>query len=186
MVQITSVCIKDASHPGINCLIEHVGLIFRRLFSVAMEDIKQGEEFSAAFQLLPSSVERHLVSEFDGMLWDLMEEAAEQTHRSLEPMCSTKWEDDTEGHCGTFIKQGDKCVPAPSKEEEATEGIVSAVTCKMTALVMGSGSQAKSFLKAENSSRATEKKFFLPEERAAMITDKETDRILQLLNMLSP
>lgn len=32
MVQITKVCVKDVSHPGINYLIKHVGLIFRRLF----------------------------------------------------------------------------------------------------------------------------------------------------------
>jgi len=45
-------------------------------------------------------------------------------------------------------------------------------------LVAGSGKAAKSFLKEENCARATKKKFFLPDERTAMITDQETDRIL--------
>ena len=53
MVQITKVCIKDVSHPGINYLIKHVGSIFRRLMGLALEDIKHGEEFSAVFKLLP-------------------------------------------------------------------------------------------------------------------------------------
>jgi len=175
MVQIISVCIKDVSHPGINYLIKHVGLIFRRLFALALEDIKHGEEFSDTFQQLPPAVEKHLVAEFDCMLWELMRNAAEQTHRSLEPMYSTvdpnlptfyatKWDDDAEGH---------------GQEEEATQGLISALTRKMSALVAGSGAQAKTFLKEEKSSRATKKKFFLPDERTAMITEKETDRILQ-------
>ena len=37
MVQITRVCVKDVSHPGINYLIKHVGSIFRRLFTLALE-----------------------------------------------------------------------------------------------------------------------------------------------------
>ena len=39
MVQITRVCVKDVSHPGINYLIKHVGSIFRRLFTLALEVI---------------------------------------------------------------------------------------------------------------------------------------------------
>ncbi len=86
MVQITKVCVKEVSHPGINFLIKHVGSIFRRLFTLALDDVKCGEEFSSTFKLLPNQVEKHLVSEFDHMLWTLMEYVASQTHCSLEPM----------------------------------------------------------------------------------------------------
>lgn len=85
-VQIVRVCVKDVSHPGINYLIKHVGSIFRRLFSLALEDVKEGEELSETFKLLPMSVERYLVYQFDQMLWGLMKEVGEQTHCSLEPM----------------------------------------------------------------------------------------------------
>ena len=85
-VQITRVCVKDVSHPGINYLIKHVGSIFRRLFTLALDDVKHGEEFSATFKLLPTTVEKHLIGEFDNMLWDLLQSAANRTHCSLEPM----------------------------------------------------------------------------------------------------
>jgi len=88
MVQIVTVCLKRISHPGINFLIKHVGSIYRNLFNVALEDLKQGEKLSASFKLLPGVVEKTLISEFDDMLWDLMIEAADKTQCSLEPMVS--------------------------------------------------------------------------------------------------
>jgi tRNA(Glu) U13 pseudouridine synthase TruD len=69
--------------------VKHVGSLLRRLFSLALEDIKQGEEFSAAFKLLPNAVEKHLLSAFDTMLWDRMTEAADKTHSAMEPMYTT-------------------------------------------------------------------------------------------------
>ena len=89
MVEITRVCMKDISHPGINYLVKHVGSIFRRLFALALDDIKQGERFSSTYKLIPKSVEKFLVHEFESMLWNLMKEAADKTHCSLEPMYST-------------------------------------------------------------------------------------------------
>ena len=88
MVQITKVCVKNVSHPGINYLIKHVGCIFRKLFSLALDDIKTGEQLSSTFKLLPTAVEKHLLTEFDVMLWALMENAANMTHLALEPMVS--------------------------------------------------------------------------------------------------
>jgi hypothetical protein len=90
MVQIVMVSLKKASHPGINYLIKHVGSIFRSLFSIALEDVKQGERLSATFKLLPTAVEKHFLAEFDDMLWDLMSDAASKTHCSLEPMVSCR------------------------------------------------------------------------------------------------
>lgn len=89
MVQITRVCVKRVSHPGINYLIKHVGCIFRRLFSLALEDVKQGEELSATFKLLPAAVEKHFLKEFDDLLWGLLQNVAYTTHLSLEPMVRT-------------------------------------------------------------------------------------------------
>ena len=89
MVQFTRVCVKDVSHPGINYLIKHVGTVFRRLFSLALDDVKMGEEFSATFKMLPTAVEKYLVCEFDSMLWGLMENVSSQTHGALEPMVSS-------------------------------------------------------------------------------------------------
>jgi Dynamin family len=86
MVQITRVCVKQVTHPGINYLIKHVGCIFRRLFSLALEDVKHGEELSATFKLLPTAVEKHFLIEFDDLLWGLMENVASMTHLALEPM----------------------------------------------------------------------------------------------------
>jgi hypothetical protein len=190
MVQITRVSIKDVSHPGINYLIKHVGNIFRRLFLVAMADIKQGDEMSSIFKLLPSAVERYLSLQFDSMLWSLMEAAAEKTHFSLEPMYSTvdphlptfyasrfDEEDDWEQ---VFVKDANgNFIPKPKTSEQAQEWFVSGLVRKMAALMSKSGNAAKSFLKAENSSRARKKQFFLPDERTAMLTADESEKILQ-------
>jgi hypothetical protein len=86
MVQVVRVCVKQVSHPGINFLIKHIGCIFRRLFSLALEDVKHGEELSSTFRLLPSAVEKHFLKEFDELLWGLMVKVASVTHDALEPM----------------------------------------------------------------------------------------------------
>jgi hypothetical protein len=80
MVQVTKTCMKDITHPGINFLVKHVGSILRRLFSLALEDIKRGEEMSTTFKMMPNSVETYLKAEFDNMLWSLMTTAADKTH----------------------------------------------------------------------------------------------------------
>ena len=85
-VQVVRVCVKQVSHPGINYLIKHIGCIFRRLFTLALEDVKQGEELSSTFRLLPTAVEKHFLNEFDILLWNLMEDVASTSHTSLEPM----------------------------------------------------------------------------------------------------
>lgn len=104
MVQITRVCVKDVSHPGINYLIKHVGNIFRRLFVLALDDVKKGEEFSATFKLLPTPVEKHLVCEFDDMLWHLMKNVADKTHCALEPMvCLVMRISDQGDHSGSVL-----------------------------------------------------------------------------------
>jgi len=188
MVQITKVCVKDVSHPGINYLIKHVGLIFRRLFRIALEDLKQGETFSASFKLLPTAIEKHLTGEFDRMLWDLMSSAADKTHCALEPMYSTVdpnlptfHPEDFEANVTKqpqFILQNGAYVPVTETAEDKATSLVNTLQQKFEAISGLSGDKAKALLKKENMENATRKKNFLPDERTSMITDAETDKIL--------
>jgi hypothetical protein len=49
----------------------------------------------------------------------------------------------------------------------------------LSAMVSGTGEQAKAFLRSESKNRATSKKSFLSDERTSMITSDETDQILR-------
>jgi hypothetical protein len=189
MVQITKYCVKDVSHPGINYLIKHVGTIFRRLFIVAMEDIKTGNTLSSVFKLLPYSIEKHLEQKFDEMLWSLMETAADKTHYALEPMYSTVDPDlptfnpcpfDDESWKTELDRDGaDKDASTPGSLERFRTSIMTDISNKVEALMSKSGDAIKSHLKAENTKRATKKKFFLSDERTSMLTPEETEKILK-------
>lgn len=50
---------------------------------------------------------------------------------------------------------------------------------RLNSLISGSGERAKEFLRNDNVARATSKKSFLPDERTSMVTDEETDKIIQ-------
>jgi hypothetical protein len=167
MVQITKSCMNDITHPGTNYLVKHVGSILRRLFALALDDVKHGESMSATFKLIPTAVEKYLKKEFNDMLWGLMKNAADKTQCALEPMYST-------------INPNLPTFEADIEEEEGGEenGLVSRGMRRFTALLSGTG-EAKKFLKEESQARATTKKGFLPDKRAAMITSDETDAILK-------
>jgi hypothetical protein len=190
MVQITKVCMKDVTHPGINYLVKHVGSILRRLFSLALEDIKKGEEFSSTFKLLPSAVEKYLFSAFDTMLWDLMKDAANKTHCAMEPMYTTinpnlptfhasNTPHDNKSDEETYVLKDGIYVKVPSKKENSEEGMISWAKNRLSAMVSGTGEQAKQILRSESKTRATSKKAFLSDERTSMITVDETDQILR-------
>ena len=186
MVQITRVCIKDVSHPGINYLIKHVGGIFRRLFTVAMEDIKQGEAMSAVFKMIPTSVEKFLSVQFDDMLWKLLSTAANQSHSALEPLYSTIDPQLPTFHPGRDLTVHGKFTQGPNGEpipvepdEDAHSGFFGYMSRRVEALMEGSGRRAKTFLRDENRARARKKQYFLPDERTSMITEEESNKILQ-------
>jgi hypothetical protein len=191
MVEITRVCLKDVSHPGLNYVIKHVGSIFRRLFSVALEDVKQGEKFSSEFKQIPTGVERFLQSEFDGILWNLLEHASNEVHSSMEPMYSSIDPNLPTFRCerivnhdrkNLFVKKGDTeyvSVDEDCKEQFELSWMASFKDKMMAMVNTKSNNSAKAFLKDENRKRAITKKSFLPDERAAMITEEETDLILQ-------
>lgn len=175
---------------GLNYVIKHVGCIFRRLFMVALDDVKQGEELSAEFKLIPLGLERFLISEFDDMLWDLMVNVSKEVHSSMEPMYSSIDPNLPTFHCkkltldtqkNQYIKRGDEYVPADEDHEVQFEKTwFSSIKERANAIVNPKSSQtAKAFLRDENRKRATAKKSFLPDERSAMITGEETDMILQ-------
>ena len=192
MVQTTRMCMKEISHPGVNFLVKHIGVIFRRLFAVALDDIKQGERFSSQMKLLPLSVEKFLIHEFDEMLWELMSSVSEKSHDGLEPMYSTVdptlptfhiVDDEKEDMLqAKYILENNQYVLQKAKSEMAQEGIISGVKRNVSALMKlagGSGSEAKALLKEENEKRATSKKNFLSDERTSMITSEEADKILK-------
>ena len=64
-------------------------------------------------------------------------------------------------------------------DEKYEKGWLDSVRNKLSALTVACGSAAKDFLKQENRARATKTRSLLPDERSAMITDAETDKILQ-------
>lgn len=165
-VEIVRTCLKDISHPGINYLVKHVGSIFRSLFRIALEDIQHGERYSATFKLLPRGVERYLAQHFDDVLWELMKNAAEKTHLSLEPMYST-----VNPNLPTFHPTD---LDDSVDDEKAKEGFLAKMTKRFEAIA-GSGSEAKKYLKEENRMRAKNKRAFLSDERTAMITGNEED-----------
>ena len=189
MVQITKVCMKDSTHPGINYIVKHVGSILRRLFSLALEDIKQGEEFSATFKLLPNAVEKYLVSAFDSMLWNLMTSAAEKTHCAMEPLYSTinpnlptfhvSNVDDEGSPEEKYVMRDGDYVRVSSAKENSEDGMISWAKHRLSAMITGTGEKAKEFLRSESKTRATLKKTFLSDQRTSMVTAEETDKILR-------
>jgi len=168
------VLMQDVTHPGINFLIKHVGFILRRLFHLALEDIKDGQKFSKTFRLLPNAVEDFLVTEFDSMLWGLMEDAAENVHTALEPLYSTIDPNLPTFHPCSLSHAND----GTDDEEMDKEGLVKSTMNRLMAVLSGSGAAAKRLLKEENKARAESKKAFLKDERTSMITDEETQMIL--------
>ncbi|KAG7346045.1 dynamin family protein [Nitzschia inconspicua] len=169
-VEIVRTCLKDISHPGINFLVKHVGQIFRRLFYVALEDIRHGEELSSMFQLLPRNVESYLNQHFDDVLWKLMKNAAEKTHLAIEPMYSTVNPNLPTFHPTDFDEN--------ATNESAKESYLKKMVNRFESLVIGSGSEARRYLKEESRMRAKSKRAFLCDERTAMITNEETNKIL--------
>lgn len=161
MMQVATTCLKNGSPPGINYLIKHIGNILRRLFRVALDDVKQGEQFSAKFQLLPSALEKHLVAGFDEMLFSLLVKASEKTHCALEPKYST-----VDPSLLTFSCKENEEMSKQTVEE------------RIAAFAASTASACKNLLKKESHAQAAKKNILLPDNRSAMITDEEIMKIL--------
>lgn len=186
---IVKMTVKEVSHPGINFLIKHVGQIFRRMFVIALEDVKHGEEFSATLKLIPSQVETFLTGKFDEMLWEVMEGASKLSHQALEPMYSTldptlptfdsSIPNDNEedenlyklGENGSYVKTQSK---KEKQEHKMMEGLKQMISKAWNL----NGEEAKKMLSEHNLKKATEKKHFLPDQRTAMINDEEVEVVI--------
>lgn len=177
MVETVKVCLQDVSQPGVNFLIKHAGSIFRRLFIVALEDVKKGEQFSRMYSNLPGGVEKQMITQYEEMLWGLMEKAAEATHLSLEPMFST-----IDPNLPTFNTQKIGGVVEEDTTEDTTQDESLATMLmnfpKTLRNAVSSGKEAKNQMRRASIQRITTKKCFLPDQRASMITDEESDAIV--------
>ena len=189
IVEVTRVSLRDVSHPGINYLIKHVGCIFRRFFTIAMEDIKEGSEFSAEFKLMPTGIEKFVAAEYDDMLWTLLQQVSKDTHSSLEPMYSTidptlptlhlsELENEPENEL--FVRNDEGQFERVSKvaSDQRHASMIDNVKNSLARLFT-TGSAAKEFLKKEWMQRAVTRTAFLSDERSAMLTSGETELILK-------
>ena len=185
---ITKMSVKKISHPGINFLVKHVGQIFRNLFSIALEDVKKGEEFSATLKLMPSVVEAHLIKLFDNMLWKLMEESSKSSHTSLEPMYSTldpclptfqSYNAKELGNDETYIKKDGSFVKTPNKTDMQEKSMIASVKEKLSFMLNLDGRKAKSYLVQYDKKRTTKKTGFLPDERSSMMTNDEIEVVVR-------
>mmetsp|Transcript_3279 Transcript_3279/g.8360 ORF Transcript_3279/g.8360 Transcript_3279/m.8360 type:complete len:817 (-) Transcript_3279:296-2746(-) len=175
--------------PGINFFIKHAGSIFRRLFQVALMDTKRRSNENAMVLDICPGLEQRVVDEFDGMLWMLMENAARNTHVSLEPMFSIlnpclpgfvpiDEEEEEEDH---YTLSGGSYVKTPSKSEIREEKMSNGVFSKLASFIQNLSideRQAKQLLRDRGRELAVQKKTFLPENRTSMINDDETDKII--------
>ena len=153
-----------------------------------IKDIKQGEELSAVFKLLPGAIEKYLVSEFDEILWELLKDVADKTHCSLEPMYSTVdpnlptfYSNKLDGNDeDLYARSSDGNFELRKSPKQDEESMFQNIKGRINAIISStSGEKAKEYLKNENTSRAKLKKNFLPDERTSMITDEETEKILR-------
>lgn len=187
MVQITTVLMKNVSHPGVNYVVKHIGCILRRLFDIAMEDVRHGEEKSSTYQHIPIAVEKYLKSVFDQMLWELMRVAADRIHSAVEPMYSTinpnlpsyhPYGRRPEAEIESYRRnENGEYVQILSEKEQMEATLTDWVKRRLNALSEGAD-KAKEFLKSDLKEKARIKKSFLPSERTSMITDEEVELIL--------
>ncbi|GKY97236.1 hypothetical protein MPSEU_000682000 [Mayamaea pseudoterrestris] len=187
LVEITRVLMHRVSQPGVNYIVKHIGSILRRLFNLAMLDVKQGKEKSATYKLVPPAVEAHLSSEFDTMLWDIMKTAAERTHYSVEPLYTTVNPGLPNFMPASGLDQmrsyrldaDGEYVLVPSQKDTVEESWKEGFGRRIAALMSGAR-QAKEFLKNEFQTKVQTKKTFLPSDRSSMIANEEVDTILRV------
>jgi len=73
MVQLVQTCLQSVSQPGVNFLIKHAGSIFRRLFPIALRDVKSGGPLSQQYHMLPQVAEKQMFDQYEELLeWDIM------------------------------------------------------------------------------------------------------------------
>jgi Dynamin family len=180
--QVTLFSMKNLSQPGVNYLVKHVGNILRRLFTIAIVDVKQGNPQAHVFRLLPPAVDRFLSMEFDSMLWNLMTTTAANIHCALEPTFYTMDSSlpSLRGITDDDERELNELKGTETPPEESSEAILTKISSKLyQAIAGGSECAVKELLRSDTKTRAQAKMPFLPEKRAAMITEEEINTILQ-------
>lgn len=194
-LSIVRMASKTSIQPGINFFIKHVGSIFRSLFQVALQDMTYRDANTS--QLLKSCplLKTHLKNTFDDMIWDIMNNAAERTHLSLEPWYScldptipgfhpTEEEEEDNNEPDLYQLSSDgSYVKTPSKREvrdnKLKESFFETLSSTFTSMMfLLKGTDVKAMLRERERKRALSKKNFLPENRTSMINDDETEKIL--------
>lgn len=161
---------KTAMHPGINFFIKHAGAIFRNLFQVALKDISALPDMKHLFDICPG-MENFVTNKFDDMVWALMENAAATTHLAIEPYYSC-----LDPNIPNF-RPPENDTDDEGEEIDLNESIVS----KLTSMFRKKMDDAvtKQLLRQRGRERASEKRKFLAEKRAAMINEEETNEIIK-------
>jgi hypothetical protein len=133
---------------------------------LALDDIKEGEQFSSTFKLLPSVVEKYLIMQFESMLWDLMQEASDQTHSSLEPTYSTidprrlpnfrcEYRNPIDDNDETrYVCRNGAYETVPMANENTNDEWMNWAKERSNAQLLASGRKAKEFFKLESKERA--------------------------------
>lgn len=160
----------------------------RRLFGIALEDVKEGDEISKTLKLLPPTVERDLIQMFDETLWTLMKDAADKSHIALEPMYSSldstlptfhPIDEGTSDEPELYVKGTDnQFKKKEAKKETIMNAFMGNLKSKMDSFLSIDGKIAKDMLKNEAKKRFAEKKSFLPDERTTMINRKESELVI--------
>ncbi|KAL7554148.1 hypothetical protein ACHAWF_018970 [Thalassiosira exigua] len=176
-------------HPGINFLIKHVGTVFRNLFQVGLKDMKQRSVDTNRLLEICPGLENAITDRFDDMLWLLMQNAADNTHLSLEPWWSCldpnlpnfcPFEEDEKSDLYEINSIDGSYVKTPSKselrEKKAKDGLMSSFFSVFHSTV--DDKRAKELLRQRGKERAEERNRFLPEDRSSMINDEETEKII--------
>lgn len=174
-VQVTSSFMKDITHPGINFVIKHIGCILRRLFSIALQDVKTGEALSSTFRLLPASAEFHLKTLYDNFLWKIMTDAGSQCNALSEAMYST-----VDPKIPTFfapLVHYKRMEDGEDKDQEL-ESLLDGTREEMSA-ALGTTDQAIAHMKEKSAERIVQSVPFLSAERSSMINQTEIDDILE-------
>jgi hypothetical protein len=135
-----------------------------RLFLVALDDIDEGEELSPTFEQVPRAVELFLKSEYDNVLWGLMVNAAEVTHRLNQAIYST-----VNPNLPTFHPLKSNAEADAADLQVIDESMLARMKKRIVAFL--GHSEAKDYLREDSHARATEKKTFLTNERTAMVTN---------------
>lgn len=178
LVQTIQATMKKLVNPGINFLMKHIGSILRSLIDLAFEDVKTGEIMSSKYNLIPPSVEKHLHTKFEDMLWDLMVSSADKALVCLEPMYSTI--DPTLPTLKSKVIYDETVELEEPRDSSSDEFQQSSWLRQLLDATTVTVDQAKErILGKQSESWKQKRQSFLPENRSPMMTQEEADVVIK-------